>query len=331
MPLALVTGGSGFVGRHLVNELLLFGDDVRVLDIADPPEPSPKFEFVRGSAADEAVVERALDRVDCLYHLAGIPHLWRDNQDDFDAANHRSAETVMRVATRMGIARIVHCSTESILLPKRRRETTLVDESAHPALEDMPGPYTRSKLLGERTAFAAAEAGAHVVVVNPTIPIGVGDLNTTPPAAMFSLFLSGKVPFFLDCELNLADVRDMADGMIRAGQHGRRGERYILGGENIALHDLLPILEKKSGRRMPRRAVPAALAIVTGIVNGWISDTITHRPPAATKEGVILALRSQPFDSGRAKKELGYAPRPIDRALTEVVEEFKRKSADGNS
>lgn len=331
MPLALVTGGSGFVGRHLVDALLRLGDEVRVLDIADPPEPASQFEFVRGSAADDSTVERALDGVDCLYNLAGIPHLWRDNKDDFDMANRRTAETAMRVATRMGIPRIVHCSTESILLPNRRRGTTLVDESAHPALEDMPGPYTRSKLRGERAAFAAGRAGANVVVVNPTIPIGARDLNMTPPAAMFSLFLSGKAPFYLDCDLNLADVRDMADGMVRAGRHGRPGERYILGGENIALHELLPILEKKSGRRMPRHAVPAALALMTGIVDGWISDTITHRPPAATREGVTLALRSQPFDSGKAKQELGYAPRPIDGALTEVVEEFKRKSAAGGS
>jgi dihydroflavonol-4-reductase len=328
MALALVTGGSGFVGRHLVEELLTQGDEVRVLDIAAPPERADEIDFVRGSAADEDVVERALDRVDCVYNLAGIPHLWRDNKADFDVANHRTAEVVMHLSARKGIERIVHCSTESILLPKHR-SGKLIDESVHPALEDMAGPYTRSKLIGERLAFAAARAGANVVVVNPTIPIGVKDHNMTPPAAMFSLFLTRNVPFFLDCELNLADVRDMADGIIRAGRHGRIGERYILGGENIGLHELLPILERKSGHRMPRRAVPVPVAMLTGIVDGWIADHITHRPPAATREGVILALRSAPFDSGKAKKELGYAPRPIDGALTEVVEEFKRKSGAG--
>jgi len=327
MALALVTGGSGFVGRHLVEELLLLGDDVRVLDTAEPPPelPSEQIDFMRGSAADEAVVERALGGVDCVYHLAGIPHLWRDDKTDFDVANHRAAVAVMKVASRLKIGRIVHCSTESILLPKRRYAGELIDESVRPALDDMPGPYTRSKLLGERAAFAAAEAGANVIVVNPTIPIGVNDHNMTPPAAMLSLFLSGKVPFYLDCVLNLADVRDMADGMIRAARHGRIGERYILGGENVALHDLLRVLEKKSGRRMPRRPVPAALALLTGMVNGWIADAITHRTPAATLESVELALRSAPFDSQKAKNELGYTPRPIDQALTEVVARFSRR------
>ncbi|MGH8513515.1 MAG: NAD-dependent epimerase/dehydratase family protein, partial [Gammaproteobacteria bacterium] len=157
--------------------------------------------------------------------------------------------------------------------------------------------------------------------------VGVGDRNMTPPAQMFSLFLSGQSPFFLDCVLNLVHVRDLADGIVRAGEAGRTGERYILGGENVAMRELLPALERKSGRRMPRHAVPAAVALATGLVSGWIADLITHRAPVATREAVVLALRSAPFDSAKAKRELGYAPEPIDRALTEVVEAFKRNGS----
>ena len=145
---------------------------------------------------------------------------------------------------------------------------------------------------------------------------------------MFALFLSGKTPFFLDCVLNLADVRDIADGIIRAAEKGRSGERYILGGENVAMRDLLPVLERKSGRRMPKRTVPGALALFTGLVSGWIADGVTHRPPVVTREAVLLALRSAPFDSAKAKRELGYRPGSIDRPLTEVVEAFNRERSN---
>jgi len=215
-------------------------------------------------------------------------------------------------------------------LPKLRNGSEHIDESCRPRLDDMPGVYTRSKYLGERTALEFARQGLDLVVVNPTVPVGAGDRNMTPPAAMLALFLSGGSPFYLDCVLNLVDVRDIADGMIRAGDLGRAGERYILGGENVALRNLLPTLERLSGRRMPRRTVPGILALATGIVSGWIADHMTHAPPTATREAVLLALRSAPFDSAKAKRELGYAPRPIERALTEVVEAFKRRQSNVN-
>lgn len=324
MTRVLVTGGSGFIGRHLVSELLAKGEDVRVLDLDSPQRGDPAVEYVRGSVADRATCEKALDGVERVYHLAGIAHLWRRDKQDFDVANRRGTETVLKAAAAKKVRRVVHCSTESILLPRRRNHRA-IDESMPPALEDMAGPYTRSKHLAERAALDAARNGLDVVVVNPTVPIGLGDRNMTPPAAMLSLFLTGQTPFFLDCVLNLVDVRDIADGIIRAGENGRNGERYILGGENVALNELLPILERKSGHRMPKRRVFRAVALMTGSISGWIADRVTHRPPVVTREAVILALRSAPFDSAKARRELGYSPGPIDRPLTEVVEAFKRE------
>ena len=327
MSLALVTGGCGFVGRHLVETLRARGDDVRVLDTASPAGKAPAgVEWRRGSILDTADVASAMQGVDCAYHLAGIAHLWTPDRSAFDRINRKGAEMVVRAARTEGVRRVVHCSTESILLPRRRKDGP-IDESAPPALADMAGPYTRSKYLGEQAALAAARNGMDVVVVNPTVPIGAGDRNMTPPAAMLALFLSGGSPFFLDCVLNLVDVRDLAKGIALAGERGRSGERYILGGENVALRKLLPELERLSGRRMPQRAVPRLLALATGSISGFVADHITKTPPVVTLEGVALALRSAPFDSRKAERELGYTAGHIGRALTDAVEEFKRRQA----
>ncbi len=328
MALALVTGGSGFIGQHLVGALTARGDDVRVLDVAELPPASAPAEYVQGSVVDAAIVEEAMRGTDCVYHLAGIAHLWHRDKQAFDRINRGGTETVLKAASRAGVRRVVHCSTESILLPKRRSTGSAIDEASDPRLDEMPGPYTRSKLLAEHAARAAAREGHDVIVVNPTVPIGPGDHNNTPPAAMLALFLTGNQKFFLDCELNLVDVRDVADGIVLAGLQGRTGERYILGGENLSLQALMAILARKSGRSMPQRTVPALLALATGVVAGWWSDYVTRAPPVATLEGVVLALRSAPFDCAKARNELGYTPRPVDEALTAVVEQFKRNVAD---
>jgi dihydroflavonol-4-reductase len=235
---------------------------------------------------------------------------------------------VLAAAARHGVRRLLHCSTESILLPRRRNHRA-VDESVLPRVEDMAGPYTRSKHGAETAALAAAQNGMDVVVVNPTVPIGAGDRNMTPPSAMLALFLSGGSPFFLDCILNLVDVRDLARGIVLAGEAGKSGTRYVLGGENVALRELLPRIERISGRKMPRRTIPAPFALATSVIAGWVADRVTGKPPVATREGVVLALRSAPFDSAKARRELGYAPAPVERALTEAVEAFKPSAGGG--
>jgi dihydroflavonol-4-reductase len=318
MAKVLVTGGCGFVGRHLVDELVRRGDEVRVIDIGEPPAFAPDVEYRRTSILDPAGVEDALDGIERLYHIAGIAHLWTAKRSNFDDINRRGTEIVIGAGVRLGTPRIVHCSTESILLPKRRNGDHVSEDHVLP-LKDLPGPYTRSKYLGEQAALQAARAGANLVVVNPTVPVGAGDANMTPPAMMMALFLKGGTPFFLDCMLNLVDVRDVARGIVLAGDKGRAGERYILGGENVALRELLKLLEQVSGRKMPKRTIPAGIALSAGIVGDLISR-LTKKEPAATREGVLLALRSAPFDSSKARRELGYEPRPVEEALREELD-----------
>ena len=317
MAKVLVTGGCGFVGRHLVGQLAARGDEVRVIDVCDPAEMIPGVEYRNASILDPDAMRSALGGVERLYHIAGIAHLWAHPRSRFDDINRRGTETVIGAAVREGTPRIVHCSTESILLPKRGNGHAVSEDHVLP-LEDLPGPYTRSKFLGEQAALQAARAGADLVVVNPTVPVGPGDGNMTPPAQMLALFLKGGTPFFLDFTINLVDVRDAAAGIVLAGDLGRAGERYILGGENLRLRELLRLVERLSGRKMPTRTIHPGIALSAGIVSDWISR-VTKKCPAATREGIMLALRSAPFDSSKARRELGYNPRPVEGALREEL------------
>jgi dihydroflavonol-4-reductase len=319
VPVDLVTGGSGFIGRHLVTALQARGTRVRVLDVAPSGCVAPDVEVVAGSVLDPACLDAALADVRCVYHLAGIAKLWTRDRADFDRVNAGGAAAVLRAAAARRVERVVHCSTEAILLPKRRGEGAFIDETAEPQPSDMPGPYARSKLAAEQFVRSAVGTGLNALIVNPTVPIGPGDHNLTPPGAMLSMFLNGQSPAYLDCMLNLVDVRDVATGMVLASERGRVGERYILGGDNIALRDLLAQLEQMSGRSMPKRAVPGWLALASAAVAEWGADSFTSRAPAATREGVRLALRSGPFDSQKARRELGYTPRPLEAALADAV------------
>jgi dihydroflavonol-4-reductase len=137
---------------------------------------------------------------------------------------------------------------------------------------------------------------------------------------MLAMFLNGRSPVFLDCVLNLVDVRDVAAGMVLAAERGGPGERYVLGGENMRLSELLAMLERTSGRPMPKRALSAPMAFAAAAMAEWLADRVTGRRPMATREGVRLALRSAPFDSRKARRELGYEPRPIDNALVETTQ-----------
>jgi len=185
--------------------------------------------------------------------------------------------------------------------------------------DDMPGPYTRSKLLAERLAMEAAASGFPVVIGSPTMPIGPHDHNLTPPTAMIRRFLGKRFQFYLDFVLNLVDVRDVAAGLILTMERGKVGQRYILGGESIPLKKLLQYVAAISGRDSLRVPVPGQLAEVTAAIMEFMADHVTRTPPSATAEAVRIALRSTALSTERAQRELGYAPRPIESALRETI------------
>jgi dihydroflavonol-4-reductase len=298
------------------------GQTVRVLDTS-PPSGLHGIEHIRGSILNRAAVTTAMTDVRRVFHLAAIAHLWVPQRKDYDHVNNRGTEIVLQVATQLNVERVIHCSTEAILLPARRPSLTCIDGSTLPPEEEMPGPYTRSKHRAERAALAAAQNGLDVVIVNPTLPIGPDDPNMTPPTAMLLHFLKSKAPFFLDCVLNFVDVREVANGMVLASDFGRSGARYILGGQNIALRDLLTLIGNETGCAMPHLPVPPNIALNMARLIEWSADHLTGKRPSATQEGVRLALRSAPFDTTRAEQDFGYLAGPADRAIRDTLQWLK--------
>ena len=319
MPIDLVTGGSGFIGRHLVATLRGRGAQVRILDLAPPDDLEADVEFVPGSILDPQRLDAAMADVRRVYHLAGIAKLWTRDKSDFERINAGGTATVLRAAAAHRVERVVHCSTEAILLPKRGGADAPIDETVQPDLADMPGPYTRSKLMAEQSVLAAVQGGLDALIVNPTVPIGPDDRNLTPPAAMLSMFLNGQSPAYLDCVLNLVDVRDVAaawcsrrsaaapaNAIFSAATTSRCATSWACW--NAYRVDRCRSARCPDGWRSPRRPLTE-----------WVADSLTGRTPAATREGVRLALRSGAFDSRKARSELGYAPRPLEDALRDAV------------
>ena len=322
MRLNLVTGGCGFIGRHLVGQLAARGERVRVLDLRPLIPLPPGVEQVVGSIADPAVAARAVEGCERVFHLAANPNLWDRDPGVFDRINHQGTRRMLEAAQKAGVQRFLYTSTESILKScraPRSSKRALIDESVRLTVEDMPGPYCRSKFLAEEAAREAAAGGLPVVIVNPTMPIGPGDHLLTPPSKMILGFLNGETPAYLDCEFNLVDARDVAAGQILAIEKGRVGERYILGNVNLGLGELLDKLHRLTGLPMPRMRIPYGLALVSAVVSEGLS-AVTRKPPMAPLTGVRLARTSMAFDSSRARTELGWSCRPLEESLREAID-----------
>jgi dihydroflavonol-4-reductase len=320
----LVTGGAGFIGSHLVRRLLDQGETVRVLERPEAPAghlPHGRIELVRGDVCERGTVERAVKGCREVYHLAANPNLWTRRRGTFRRVNYLGAVNVLEAALAAGARRVLHTSTESILT--RARQTAPIAEDQQVSPRDVIGPYCRSKYLAERHALRLGRAGAPVVVVNPTLPVGPGDLGRSPPTQMILDCCLGKRREYLDAELNLIDVRDVADGMVRAMERGRPGRRYLLGHENLSILEVFRLVAGLAGRPMPSRRVPYPVALTAAYVSEWLADVVTHRVPAATVTGVKLTRRVMHFDPRRSLGELELRPRPVATALAEAVAWFR--------
>jgi dihydroflavonol-4-reductase len=322
--LVLVTGGGGFIGSHLVRRLVEQGESVRVLERPEASVshlPLDRVDLVRSDIRDRRAVERAVRGCREVYHLAANPNLWARQRGLFRQVNYLGTVNVLEEALAAGVRRVLHTSTESILT--RARQTAPIAEEQHVTLRDVIGPYCRSKFLAERHALRLARAGAPVLIVNPTLPVGPGDLGRSPPTQMLLDFCRGRRREYLDAELNLIDVRDVADGMVRAMERGRPGRRYLLGHENLSIRGVFALLARFTGLPEPRWRVPYPVALAAAYVSEWWADVFTHRCPAATVTGVKLTRRVMHFDPRRSLDELGLRPRPVAESLADAVAWFR--------
>jgi dihydroflavonol-4-reductase len=325
MSRVLVTGGAGFIGSHLVALLVERGQSVRVLELPTAPVdhlPLKQIELVHGDIRDRSCVEKAVRGCDEVYHLAANPHLWARPRSLFRQVNYLGAVNLMEAALAAGARRILHTSTESILTRARQDAPIREDQAVPP--DDVLGPYCRSKYLAERHAFALAARGAPIVVVNPTLPVGPGDRGCSPPTRMMLDFCQGKRREYVDAELNLIDVRDVALGMVQAMASGRPGRRYLLGHENVSILAVFTRLAKLTGLPVPTRRVPYPVALIAACVSEIVADVWTHVPPAATLTGVQLTRRRMHFDASASLCELRLTPRPVDGSLADAVAWFRR-------
>jgi dihydroflavonol-4-reductase len=235
--------------------------------------------------------------------------------------NYLGAVNVIEEALAAGAERVVHTSTESILT--RRRQAGPIAEDQHVPLADVVGPYCRSKWHAERFALRLGRAGAPVIVANPTLPIGPGDRGRSPPTQMLLDCCNGKRSAYLDADLNLIDVRDVAAGLIRALDRGTPGRRYLLGGENWSIRRVFSWVARETGQPAPRWRVPYPLALGAAYVSEFVADVGTRRIPAATVTGVKLTRRTMHFDASRSLAELELRPRPVEESLRDAIEWFR--------
>jgi dihydroflavonol-4-reductase len=316
----LVTGATGFVGSHVAHQLVSSGANVRVL-----VRPSSNFrlledlraERVEGDLRDAASLERAMRGVRRVFHVAADYRLWTTHPEELYESNVEGTRRLIAAAERAGVERFVYTSTvATIAVP--RDGAKLPDETIDSSVDEMIGHYKKSKFLAEQVALDAAKAGAPVVIVNPTAPVGPGDWKPTPTGRIILDFLLGKMPAYVDTGLNVVAVEDVAAGHLLAAEKGRIGERYILGGRNMTLKEILDALAAITGKRAPRLKLPHVVALAAGYADELYSR-LAGREPQIPVEGVKMSRHKMFVESDKAARELGYAPGKIEAALEGAV------------
>ena len=322
--LAFVTGATGFLGSHVARVLAEQGAALRLL--VRPTSnlrnlAGLKAETATGDLRDAASLQKAMAGCDTVFHVAADYRLWVQDPDQMYGSNVGGTRAILEAACNNAVARVVYTSSVA---------TMGFTANGHPANEDSPvsladmiGHYKRSKFMAEQVAMEAARAGLHVVTVNPTTPVGEQDVKPTPTGRIVVDFLKRKFPAYVETGLNLVDVRECARGHIAALEKGKPGQRYILGGENLTLKQILDQLGDITGLPSPRVKLPYFFALATGVVDEAISGRLLGREPRATVDAVRMGKKKMFASSAKAERELGWRIVPVGDALRRAAEWFR--------
>jgi dihydroflavonol-4-reductase len=320
----LVTGASGFVGWHVARLLAERGHNVRALvrGTSHVPDLGPglHLERVIGDLRDHASLARAVAGCGLVFHVAADYRLWSRNPAELYQSNVDGTRNMLTASQSAGVERFVYTSTVGCIgIPSSGIGT----EEDPVTLEQMSGPYKRSKFMAEQAALDFARRGFPVVIVNPTAPMGDHDIKPTPTGQIILDFLDGAMPAFIDTGLNVVNVRDVALGHILALERGRIGERYILGSENLTLSQILQDLARITNRKAPTMQIPYFVAWIAGVITtAWAN--LTNTPPRAPLEAVRMAKKKMWVTHAKAARELGYAPQSAQSALVDAVKWFEQ-------
>lgn len=324
--LSLVTGASGFVGYHLARALTARGEKIRVLTRASSRQdnikalPASLTEVVTGDLNDADSLRKAIAGCDRLYHVAADYRLWTKDPQELYQTNVDGTRKLLEAAVDAKIRKVVYTSSVGALgIPKDGtpgNEKTPVSEAA------MIGHYKRSKFRAEAVAREFASK-IDLVIVNPSTPIGENDIKPTPTGQIIVDFLNRAMPAFVDTGLNLVDVRDVAEGILLAGERGERGERYILGNRNVSLKEMLELLSSITGIPAPKVQMPYAVAWLAVGIENIIAERILRQPPKHPFEGVKMAKYKMYFDASKAVRVLGIPQTPIEEPLRRAVNWFQ--------
>ncbi|MBA3914722.1 MAG: NAD-dependent epimerase/dehydratase family protein [Acidobacteriales bacterium] len=319
-----VTGATGFVGSHVARVLAEKGAELRLLvrktsDLRNIQ--SLPAEHVVGDLLDPASFDRALAGCDALFHVAADYRLWVREPAVMYRANVDGTRAILQAALRNSVRRVVY--TSSVATMGFTGNGHPADETSPVSLDNMIGPYKRSKFLAEQVAIQAARDGMDVVVVNPTTPVGDQDIKPTPTGRIVVDFLKRKFPAYVDTGLNLVDVDVCARGHLAAFEKGRSGERYILGGENLTLKQILDKLAEITGLPSPTIRVPYAVALAAGAVDELFTGRIRGLEPRATIDAVRMGKKKMFASSAKAEREFGWQTLPVDGALRRAVSWFR--------